>query len=223
MVDIKGSHHFFPETKTSRKKQWGNGATWMNSMRFVQKMGPYYSSKWSCKWPSKCWGLFHPRRWSYFTLLITGDFRVQSLWDVLWGIARDGLDYLHSSMQFCRGGKAMPLKDAMEQFQDEFKHPKSRLEKNRDSLQRFHDIGIGEISIKLDVQIFHVGIWRTLFSVFPVGAFLGKRCEGRFGLGHGLPSPPRPWKWMVGSYDCFLLGRLGLFSGVLLVTLPGSV
>jgi len=23
-------------------------------------------------------------------------------------------------MQFCRGGKAMPLKDAMEQFQDEF-------------------------------------------------------------------------------------------------------
>ena len=35
------------------------------------------------------------------------------------GIARDGLDYLHSSMQFCRGGKAMPLKDAMEQFQEQ--------------------------------------------------------------------------------------------------------
>lgn len=36
------------------------------------------------------------------------------------GIARDGLEYLHSNMQFCRGGETMALKDAMGKFQGSF-------------------------------------------------------------------------------------------------------
>ncbi|CAJ1381592.1 unnamed protein product [Effrenium voratum] len=34
------------------------------------------------------------------------------------GIAKDGLGYLHSTMEFCRGEESMPLKQAMDKFKD---------------------------------------------------------------------------------------------------------
>ena len=34
------------------------------------------------------------------------------------GIAKDGLGYLHSTMEFCRGEESMPLKQAMDKFKE---------------------------------------------------------------------------------------------------------
>ena len=88
----------------------------------------------------------------------------------------------------------MPLKDAMEQFQDEFVSiQKVAWKKNRGfatKISRYRDRENFDQTGCSDISCWNLK--DALFCISCIGVFFGKRCEGRFGLGHGLPSPPSP-------------------------------
>ena len=136
-------------------------------------------------------------------------------------------------MQFCRGGKAMPLKDVMEQFQDEFPSKKSA-----GKISWFAT----KISLYRDREIFDqtrcsdISCWNLKDALFCISCrcFFGEKMWMVFLSAMGYPHLPGllgRWHesrrlqpslkltakapengWLVHTIVSFL-GRLGLFSG----------